>query len=153
NITITIAENQLLAIGEDFEIVSRLIDGRYPDYKKIIPTKFSSFVRVDKKNLDKNIRMASVFSSSISDVRLGFDKGEIKITAKNSDRGEINARLVCDLKNEPFDISVNYHYLLDGLRAISSDNILIEFVSNNAPIVVRGENIKDQIYVIMPLRA
>lgn len=153
DITIAISDNQLFVGGDEFELVSRLIDGRYPDYKRVIPDKFISLVKVDKRELEKNTRMAGIFASSISDVKLSVGKGKMEILAKNSDRGEINATLICELKNHPFDISVNYHYLLDGLKAIPTDSVVIEFTGNGSPIVLRGENIKDQVYVIMPLRS
>lgn len=153
DLTLAVSDNQLFIGGEEFELVSRLIDGRYPDYKRVIPDKFISLAKVDKKELEKNTRMAGIFTSSILDIKLSVGKGEMEILAKNSDRGEINATLACDLKNQPFDVSVNYHYLLDGLKVMPTDSVVLEFTGDGSPLVIRGENIKDQVYVIMPLRS
>ena len=147
------SENQILIYGEDFEIISRLIDGHYPEYKRVIPDKFISLARINKSDFEKNVRMASIFSSTISDIKLSADKNEMEITAKNSDKGEIIANVACDIKNKPFEISVNYHYLLDGLKILPTENVVIEFTGDGSPLVLKGENQKDQTYVIMPLRS
>lgn len=152
-LSLVASENQILVYGEDFEIISRLIDGHYPEYKRVIPDKFISLARINKSDFEKNIRMASIFSSTISDIKLSASKNEIEITAKNSDKGEIVANVACDIKNQPFEISVNYHYLLDGLKIFPTENVVIEFTGDGSPLVLKGENLKDQTYVIMPLRS
>src|SRR3989344_802532 len=94
-LTIAISENQVLFFNDDFEIVSRLVDGHYPEYKRVIPDKFIALARVNKIDFERNIRMASIFSSTISDIKIKAAKDKMDITAKNSDRGEIAASLVC----------------------------------------------------------
>ncbi|MEK7153939.1 MAG: DNA polymerase III subunit beta [Patescibacteria group bacterium] len=152
-ISVAISENQIFLYNDDFEFVSRLIDGRYPDYKKVIPEKFISLVRVNKGEFERNIRMASIFSSNISDIKIRTAKDLMEVSAKNSDCGDITSHLACELKNKPFEISVNYHYLLDGLKVIPTENVIVEFTGEGSPLVLRGDNLKDQTYVIMPLRS
>lgn len=150
--SIAVSDNQIFVYGEDFELISRLIDGRFPEYKKVIPDNFMSLAKINKSDFEKNIRLASIFSSSISDIKLKFIKDKMEISAKNSDRGEIVSSVGCSLKNEPFEVSVNFHYLLDGLKIFPTDDILLEFTGELGPLVIKGENQKDQTYVIMPLR-
>ncbi|MEK7151615.1 MAG: DNA polymerase III subunit beta [Patescibacteria group bacterium] len=152
-LSIAISENQVLIYGEDFEIISRLIDGHYPEYKKVIPDKFISLARVNKNDFEKNIRMASIFSSTISDIKLIANNNILEIKAKNTDKGEIVTNIACEVKNEPFEVAVNYNYLLDGLKVLPTENIIIEFTGDGSPLVLKGENKKDQVYVIMPLRS
>ncbi len=152
DVNFVVSENQILIFGEDFEIISRLIDGHYPEYKRVIPDKFISLVRINKSDFEKNVRMASIFSSTISDIKLKAGKDLMEITAKNSERGEIVANVACEIKNKPFEISVNYHYLLDGLKILPTENVVLEFTGDGSPLVLKGENLKDQTYVIMPLR-
>ena len=152
-ISVAVSENQIFIYNDDFEFISRLIDGRYPDYKKVIPEKFVSLVRVNRGEFEKNIRLAGIFSSNISDIKIKAAKSSMEISAKNSDRGDIALQLTCELKDKPFEISVNYHYLLDGLKVIPTENVFVEFTGDGSPLVIRGDNIKDQTYVIMPLRS
>lgn len=151
-ISLAVSENQIFLLTQDVEIVSRLIDGTYPDYKKVIPDKFVSRVLVEKEILEKNIRLASIFSSHISDVKIEAQEENLKITAKNTDRGEILSQIPAILKNEPFEVAVNYRYFLDGLKIMPTEKIIIEFTGEGNPLVLKPEGKKDLVYIIMPLR-
>lgn len=151
-VAISSSENQFFMYGEDFELISRLVDGRYPEYKRFIPDKFVSLAKVNRTELEKNIRLASIFSSSISDVKIQAAKDSMEISAKNSDRGEIVSAMACELKSKPFEVSVNYHYLLDGLKVIPSESVIFEFTGDGSPLVLKAEDRNDQTYLIMPLR-
>lgn len=153
SITISLSENQIFVSNEDFELVSRLIDGKYPDYKRIIPEKFISLARFKKSELEKGIKTASIFSSSISDIKIQITDGEAKIFAKNSGRGEISATLACELKNEGFELNANYNYLLDGLKSIDTENVVLKFTGDGSPLVVKADGQEDFTYLIMPLRS
>lgn len=148
------SDNQISFVNEDMEIISRVIDGNYPDYKKIIPEKFISRVLVDKEELEKNVRLTGIFSSNISDIKIKCSENKLYLLSKNSDKGEIEAETEGILKNEPFEISLNFHYLLDGLKVINTDKVIIEFTGQNSPLVLRqGDGSKTIVYLIMPLRS
>ncbi len=151
-VDIAVSENQIAARGEDFELVSRLIDGRYPEYKKIIPEKYVEEITLGKQELERNVRMASIFSSSISDLLIKVNKGQMVVTAKNSDRGEIAAQLPCGGATSAFEVTVNYRYLLDGLKIFTGGDIVMGYTGPGSPLVLKGAGQKHQVYVIMPLR-
>ncbi|MDP3696768.1 MAG: DNA polymerase III subunit beta [Candidatus Taylorbacteria bacterium] len=153
DVLIRYADNQVSLSGNNVEIVSRLIDGNYPDYKKVIPEKFISRILVKKEALEKNARLAGLFSSNIADIKLICNEKALTIVAKNSDKGEIQVVTDSLLKNEPFDISLNHHYLLDGLKIIPTEHVIIEYTGQGSPLVLRPEyEAKDTVYLIMPLR-
>lgn len=153
DIEVKIGDNQISFYNNDFELVSRLIDGNYPDYKKVIPSKFLSRALVQKSDLERDARLAGLFSSNISDVKLVCSENTIVIKAKNSDKGEIETTVPAVLKNDPFEISVNYHYLLDGLKIVDSDKVVIEFTGNGNPLMIKPYDDKKELtYLIMPLR-
>ena len=148
-----INDNQISFSNDDFEIVSRIVDGNYPDYKKVIPDKFISRVLVKKEELEKTIRLAGLFSTNISDIKISCLENKVVILAKNSDKGEIETSIDASLKNEAFDVSLNFHYLLDGLKIIETDKVIIEFTGQGSPLVLRSnDDKKDLVYLIMPLR-
>lgn len=152
-VEIRIGDNQISFSSDNFEMVSRLVDGNYPDYKKVIPNKFISKALVEKKDLEKDVRVASLFSSNISDIKFICSKDSIILRSKNSDKGEVEAVIPVILKNDPFEISVNYHYFLDGLKIIDSDKVVIEFTGNGSPLVLKPQNDDSELtYLIMPLR-
>ena len=153
DIQIRYGDNQISFSTDDLELVSRLIDGSYPDYKKVIPEKYIAKVLIKKDELEKNIRLAGLFSSSIADVNLNCEDKTTTITAKNADKGEIQVVVESLLKNEPFSISLNHYYLLDGLKIIPTEHAVIEYTGPGSPLVVRPENDnKDLTYLIMPLK-
>lgn len=148
------SDNQISFSNDDFEIVSRIVDGNYPDYKKVIPEKFISKVLVRKDELDKTIRLAGLFSTNISDVKINCLEGKIAVLAKNSDKGEIETLIDSTLKNQPFEVSLNFRYLLDGLKILDTEKVILEFTGQGSPLVIRpGDDRKDVIYLIMPLRS
>ena len=153
DIEVKIGDNQISFYNNDFELVSRLIDGSYPDYRKVIPTKFLSRVLVQRDSLERDIRLAGLFSSNISDVKLVCSEDSIILRSKNSDKGEIETIVPAVLKNDPFEIAVNYHYLLDGLKIIDSEKVVIEFTATGSPLIMKPHDDKKELtYLIMPLR-
>lgn len=153
DLSMIISDNQLFITGEDYEFVTRLIDGHYPEYRKIIPEKFISAAKINKNDLERNVRMASIFSSTIFDIKLKAENNNIEIKAKNNDRGEITANTPCLTKDTPFEVAVNYRYLLDGVKIIPTDEVLIQFTGEGSPLVLKADDKSDIIYLIMPLRS
>ena len=152
-VAMTVSENQIFFSTQESELVSRLIDGRYPDYKKLIPEKVVSRLVVNRTELEKGVRLASIFSSGVADIKLHIEKNELRIAAQNAARGEVNARIGGELKGEGFTSAVNYHYLLDGLKIIEGESIALEFTGDGGPLVLKGEKHSQALYLIMPLRS
>ncbi|PIR41948.1 MAG: DNA polymerase III subunit beta [Candidatus Yanofskybacteria bacterium CG10_big_fil_rev_8_21_14_0_10_37_15] len=154
DIFINLNDNQISFSNEDFEIVSRLVDGNYPDYKKVIPDKFISKIIINKNDLEKNIRLAGLFASNISDIKIQCLETKTKIVSSNSDKGEIETEIKSILKNQSFEVSLNYHYILDGLKIIDTEEVVLEYTGQGSPLVLKpGNDRKDLVYLIMPLRA
>ena len=163
DISLSFSDNQIFIGNDNFEMISRLIDGKFPDYKNLIPDKFISLARVQKDELEKGIKIASVFSSNIFDIKIKVEDKKAFISAKNSDRGETNATLVCELKNEPFELTANYTYILEGLKSINTESVLIKFTGDGGPLVIKpaaSSTIQERIddknsftYLVMPMRS
>ncbi len=152
DVQIKYADNQVAFVAEDIELVSRVVDGTYPPYKNVIPEKFISRALIKRGELENNIRLAGLFASSISDVKIACSKDKLTITARNSDKGEIETDVPAVLKNEPFELSLNYRYILDGLKNMPGNDVIIEFTGAGSPLVMRPGDDKSFVYLIMPLR-
>ncbi|HZZ99684.1 MAG TPA: DNA polymerase III subunit beta [Candidatus Paceibacterota bacterium] len=152
DIEIRYNDNQISFSNEDIEVVSRVVDGTYPDYKKVIPEKFISRILINKDEFEKQIRLAGLFSSNISNIKLNCDDKNMVIVAKNSDKGEIETVVPVLLKNEPFEISINFRYILDGLKHISTPDVTLDFTGQGGPLVLRPNQQDSFTYLIMPLR-
>lgn len=153
DISVQVGDNQIAFQGEEFELVSRIIDGNYPDYKKIIPDKYLSSLTVKREDLEKNIKIASVFASNIADIKIHTESDSLIITSRNSEKGEVETKVGASLKGDPFDISINYHYILDGIKAIDDSKISINYTGQSSPLVLKPSTDGNKsTYVIMPLR-
>lgn len=150
-----VSDNQILFKVGNTEIVSRLIEGQYPDYKQIMPTGSETEALVNRQELLRAIKAAAIFSKSgINDVNLDFPSGKNKvvITSASSQAGENITDLDAAVKGKDNGIVVNYRYLLDGLNNIDSENVLIKLTDNNTPCIIKSENDDAYLYIIMPIK-
>jgi len=152
DVQIKYTDNQIAFVGEDVELVSRIVDGTYPPYKNVIPEKFVSRVLIKHNEIENSIRLAGLFASSISDIKIACTENKLTITARNNDKGEIETDIPAVLKNEPFEVSLNYRYILDGLKNMPGNDVIIEFTGAGSPLIMRPSDDKSFIYLIMPLR-
>ena len=150
---IRIAENQIAFTHDEFEVISRLIDGKYPDYRKIIPEHSLTRVLVRRDEVENAAKVAALFSSSISDIKIECDEHELRISGKNSSKGEATAGVESNMKGESFEVSMNYHYFLEGLKILPSEKVVLEYTGKGSPFVLRPNDDESRIvYLIMPLR-
>jgi len=155
NIEIYISENQILFVIGNIEIVSRLIEGQYPDYKQIIPQKFSTTIEVITSEFIKAIKTSSLFSrSGIYDVLLKFstEKNEIVIMSSNTMVGENRSTLSAKVSGKDNEIVLNFKYLLDGLQNINSEEVIMEVIDGSSPCIVKPKDAQDYMYIIMPIK-
>lgn len=153
-VSIRITENQIAFSHEEFDIISRLIDGRYPDYRKVIPERSITKVLVRRSELENAAKVAALFSSSISDIKIECDGKRLSVSGKNSSKGEAQAGIEANVKGDAFEVSMNFHYFLDGLKVIPTDQVVLEYTGKGSPFVLRPNTDERKItYLIMPLRS
>lgn len=155
NLKLYFNENQILFVFDGVELVSRVIDGRYPDYKQIIPSSFSTKAKCDLNKLIPAIKAVSLFcKQGINDIKLSFEEksGEIIVSTASSHAGNSIARVAAEIKGENNDIIFNYRYLLDGLSNIDSQQIYLQLNNNSSPGLIQPADQQAYIYLIMPIR-
>lgn len=157
--TLYLADNQILLENNNTELVSKLIEGQYPDYKQIIPQDFKTNLIIDKDELQKAIKMTSLFSKTESyDISLvaSSKTGEVEIFAENSQLGKNSVRLQAQVSGEDNKIVLNFKYLLDGLQNIETQQVAIDIVNDSLPCLFRpyqdDKIINNYLYLIMPIR-
>lgn len=152
-IEIYVSENQALFVLGDIELVSRLVEGQYPDYRQIIPQQARTKSVVDTTELVKATKTAGLFArSGIYDVKLEFGAGLV-VSSTNTQLGENISELDAKLDGDKNSTVLNYRYLLDGLQNISADKVQIELVDNSSPCVLRPDDkSQEYLYIIMPIK-
>jgi len=154
-IEIYVLENQVLFVYGTAEIVSRLIEGQYPDYKQIIPNFNKTNLLVDVNQLMRAVKASALFSKSgINDINLDFpkDKQELVISSTSGQAGENITNLEAVINGDDNGMVVNYRYLLDGLNNINEERVKIEVVDGNTPCVLRPEKDDSYLYIVMPIK-
>ncbi|MEK7637514.1 MAG: DNA polymerase III subunit beta [Patescibacteria group bacterium] len=154
-ITIKLGDDQARFLLPDTEIISRVIEGQYPDYQQIIPTGWQTKAACDRNELIANVRAASLFcKSGINDLALTIDpaKKTIRLSAANTQLGEHQASVPAEIDGQETSIVFNYRYLLDGLQSLGGHTAWLEFQDHNAPGVLRNPDRTDALYLLMPIR-
>ena len=154
-----VTDNQILFVVGNTEIVSRLIEGQYPDYKQIIPVNNETMAIIERAEFIRAVKATALFSKTgINDINLDFPLGKKKIiiTSTSSQTGENTTDLDADVNGKDNGIVVNYRYLLDGINNIDTDNIKFEIINSNTPCILRPyneeKNPNNYLYIIMPIK-
>lgn len=156
-VEVALGESQIVFSFDDVELISRVIDGKYPQYRPIIPEKFVSEADVEKAALNQAVKGASLFSrGGLQDVRLDLlpDEG-LKVSSANTQMGRNESVIDGNLAGGKNAITLNYRYLIDGLGAIDSSRVLVKVIDAANPCVVAPASEEadgNYLYVIMPIK-
>lgn len=156
---LSLGENQALFDINKSQIISRLIDGKFPDYEKIIPEKFKGSVIINLAEFINGAKIASLFSGQVDDVELGFAKTKLELKSQSAEVGSNVSKINSKLKGAGVKkIILNHKYLLDGLQNILTDEIKMSFNDIHTPILLepfseaRRPKDKGYLYLIMPIK-
>ena len=136
------------------QLISRLIEGEYPNYQEIIPKKYSTQITVDKNEFLNQIKTASLFSGKINEIKIKTNSKnkKVEIFSQSSDVGEYNSSIPGVIKGEEIEISFNHRFLLDGLLNIKSSEVIFELSGDSGPGVLKPVGDDSYIYVVMPIK-
>ena len=152
-VKICLGASQILFDGGDAQVISRLIDGQYPDYRQIIPKDFSSQVTMERAELLNVIRAAAVFSDKTSSVKLSLRGKELEILSQDAAVGENKSEIKVQSKGKDVAMNFNYRYLLDGLANIATKQVFLGMISDAAPAILKPVGDESYLYLVMPIKA
>jgi DNA polymerase-3 subunit beta len=153
-LSIKISNNQIILITDHTEIVSKLIEGKFPDHKRVIPTHYTKSIELNRGEFLNALQRASILcNEKLRGVHLQIAKETLKITGHNADQEESEEELLINADFDPFDVGFNVNYLVDVLSNLSDSEKVTMFVqdgNSSALITLPGqESFK---YVVMPMR-
>jgi len=154
DVGVNIDQNQILFDLGDSHLISRLIEGNYPDYEAIIPKSFKTKCYLSKSSLEEAVKLSGCFSSRLNEVMLktNSDKSYLEVFSNNSEFGNHQTKINSEIKGEDINVTFNWRYLLDGLKNINSEEIVLEFNGDQKPAVIRPIRIADFFYILMPIK-
>ncbi|MEK6952678.1 MAG: DNA polymerase III subunit beta [Nanoarchaeota archaeon] len=154
-IRISLDNNQILFKNNTTELISRLIDGNYPDYEQIIPKEIETEVILNKNHFINSVKLVSNFSGKTNDIRLAIKNNQktLEVYSLNQLLGENNYLIPAKVKGADFEgIAFNWRYLLDGLRIIEGENVFFGSNGYNKPSLLKPIEDKSYFYILMPIR-
>jgi DNA polymerase-3 subunit beta len=150
-----IGDNQILFVIDNTELISRLIEGQYPDYRQIIPAAGKTTAVLDRAELIRAIKASALFSKSgINDINLDFPEGknQLIVSSASGTTGENIVKIEAETMGIDNGIIINYQYLLDGLNNIDEEKVKIEVIDGNTPCLIKPLGEKGYLYIIMPIK-
>jgi DNA polymerase-3 subunit beta len=136
-------------------LVSRLIEGEYPNYQEIIPKKFSTQVVFPKDEFLNQIKTASLFSGKVNEIKLKVDpkKQRVEVSSQSIDVGEHQSFFSAKAKGKVIETSFNYRFLVDGLLNIKNPQVTLELNDEEGPGVLKPVGDPSYLYIVMPIKA
>lgn len=152
-VEVFIDDNQIAIKSSHIYLVSRTIEGNFPDYKAIIPKEFVSSVVVLKQDLVNAFKINTLFSDSFYHISLSVDPEDKKFTlsTKNNDIGESSTDVPSTISGEKLSINFNYRYINDCLASVSTDSLSFDFSGSNKPLVIKPIQDTSFLYLVMPM--
>jgi DNA polymerase-3 subunit beta len=150
---ISFTENQVTFRYKTTLILSRLIEGHFPNFEQVIPKSHEIDVKFGAKALLAATQRAAVGTlEKGGSVKYNLSKGQLQISASAQGRVEVDAEIESDYAGEPFAIAFNPQYLIDVLRALETDQVVLELTTPLNPGVIRPANDDGYKYVVMPMQ-
>jgi DNA polymerase-3 subunit beta len=150
---ITLAGNQIVFRFGPIELISKLIDGKFPDYERVIPQHHPKLLNLDRVVLLASLQRAAILSNEkFRGVRLVLSDGSLKIISSNAEQEEAQEELELDYAGDTLDIGFNVTYLLDVLNNVSNETVEWRFNDGNSSALVTLPGNERFKYVVMPMR-
>lgn len=150
-----VEENQIIFKTSGFEVSSRLLEGDFPDYEKIVPQEFTTKAIFPTGDFGKAVRLSAIFAKdSANSIRLKFmpSEGKLLLSANTVELGENEVELEGQLEGEAVEVAFNAKYLLDCLSNLKTEKVVFQISGPLSPGVLRLADNPDFLHLIMPVR-
>ncbi len=153
-VEIKMDESKLFLKDSHSMIITRLIEGNYPDYRNVIPQDYPFKLTFDKSEMLSGIKIVGVFSDKITNgITMNLKKDRVELLASSPESGEARYDFFVDYKGDDFNVSFNKNYMQDILRNTYGNKVVIEFIDGESALLIRPEEESDfkQLFLLMPI--
>ncbi|MBV7263980.1 DNA polymerase III subunit beta [Photobacterium sp. WH24] len=152
-VVLQIGQSNLRAVVNNFTFTSKLVDGRFPDYRRVLPQNSSKFLQASCEELRQAFSRAAILSNEkFRGVRVNLINNEMRITANNPEQEEAEEVLDVDFQGDELEIGFNVSYILDVLNTLKCDQVRISMTDATASTLIEDVADSDALYVVMPIR-
>ena len=147
------SENKIKFILGNIKLISKVIDGKFPDYKKVVPSNNEKSLIVSSKDfIDSIERVTSVSLDRKEGVKLAINKENIQLSVNSANSGEGNEIIKANFNSETLNISFNSKYLIDIASEVEDKNLKMNLKDSVSPVLIEDNSDKNSYYVIMPMK-
>jgi DNA polymerase-3 subunit beta len=152
-VIIELSQGKIRFTLADVVLTSKLIDGTFPDYGRVIPAGNDKELIVDKKEFEQAVdRVSTVSSERGRAVKLSLSNGKLMLSVTNPDSGSATEEVEVEYGSDPLDIGFNSRYLLDIAAQIEGDAAVLKLADPGSPTLIQDKDSKSALYVLMPMR-
>jgi DNA polymerase III subunit beta len=146
-------QDQIAFKTEKIFIITRIVNGSFPDYKQILPKEFKTKITLLKQDFIQQLKITNIFSDKFNQVTLEVDKDKSKMMAfsENQEKGDSLNEINIKIEGDSVKANFNHKYISDCFSSIDSDTLTLEFNGTNKPLVIRGLKDNSFTYLVMPL--
>ena len=152
-ITMQTSDNKIKFNIGNMKLISKVIDGKFPDYKKVVPTNNDKTLVVSTKDFINSIeRVASVSMDRKEGVKLVINKDNVQLSVNSANSGDGNEKIKANFSSENLNISFNSKYLIDIASELEDKNLKMNLKDSTSPVLIEDASDKNSYYVIMPMK-
>ena len=153
-VQISLLNNQIMVVIDNVVIISRLIEGKFPDYRRVIPPKFAIKTKVNIRELAGAVERVALFSTEgdYSIIKVSVENNEMTITSSSPDVGTGREVISCETEGEQLNVAFNSRYILDILKNLDAEEAVFSMNTSLSPVCVTAEEEADYIYIVTPVR-
>jgi DNA polymerase III subunit beta len=151
-IEIAALEHQVIFRVGDVTLSSRLVEGRFPNYRQLLPQSFEHELRVSGPELLEVVRRISLLAQKNAPLRMRFTEGTLEVSAQTPDIGEASESLPVPFNGDELEIGFNPEFLRDGLESAESEELILKLISPLRPGLIQSGDDGGFIYLVMPIR-
>ncbi|NOZ09471.1 MAG: DNA polymerase III subunit beta [Gammaproteobacteria bacterium] len=152
-VKVQISENHLRITTQATIFTTKLIDGRYPDYEKVIPTELPIDLNLNKQNLREILTRAAILTNEkFRGVSLTIGEGQLAVTAHNPEQEEAKDEMSIDYTGPSAEVGFNVSYILEAINALAGNEVRVKLKDQNTSCILGSDEDKKTLYLVMPMR-
>jgi DNA polymerase-3 subunit beta len=152
-VKLTLSQNHIKLVTEELSFTSKLIDGKFPDYNRVIPADSNKSMTVSRQLLKQSMNRISILSNEkYRGIRLTLTTGNLAIQANNPDQEEAEEELAVNYNESEVEIGFNVTYIIDVLNVLTSEEVQLKLKDSNSSCIISDASDPSSLYVVMPMR-
>lgn len=152
-VKVELGSNHIRLSTGQLSFITKLIDGRFPDYQRVVPQGGDKIVIANRTSIHQALSRASILSNEkYRSVRFTLSSGSLQVMANNPEQEEAEEEISVDYDGPSLEIGFNASYVLEALNALSDDNVQLELTDQNSCCLIRSPESEESRYVVMPMR-